>query len=244
MRIAICEDEEIFRKQIVREIEEYYHSLDVVTDAFSSGEELVKKYQEMLREGTRFGYDILFLDIEMKKMDGFETAKEIRKYGGAEILIYLTSHTELAMKGYEVEAFRFLAKPVEQEKLYEALDEIKKRLKKGKIIHLHTKDEEVRVEVSSILYVEAMRNDVYYHIKKHRNTDSEIIYKVRDKITRVEKELEVEGFFRCHRSYLVQLSEVEAYHSTELTIAGGITIPISRGKLEEFREALMGNIMG
>lgn len=51
MRIAVCEDEEIFRKQIVKEIEEYYHSLDVVVDSFSSGEELVNKYEKGKEEG-------------------------------------------------------------------------------------------------------------------------------------------------------------------------------------------------
>lgn len=239
MRIAVCEDEDIFRKQIVKEIEEYYHSLDVVVDSFSSGEELVKKYEKGKQIGEIPQYDILFLDIEMKRLDGFDTAKAIRAYGGKEILIYLTSHTELAMQGYEVEAFRFLAKPVEREKLWEALGELKKRLRKGKNIILHTKEEEVCVEVTSIMYVESMKNDVYYHVLEHRNTDCLKVYKVREKMVNVEKELLEEGFFRCHRSYLVQLAAVESYNNLELTLLGNVQIPISRGKQESFREALM-----
>ncbi|MCI8409273.1 MAG: response regulator transcription factor [Lachnospiraceae bacterium] len=239
MRIAVCEDEEIFRKQIVKEIEEYYHSLDVVVDSFSSGEELVKKYERGKEMGEIPQYDILFLDIEMKRLDGFDTAKAIRSYGGKEILIYLTSHTELAMQGYEVEAFRFLAKPVEQEKLWEALGELKKRLRKGKNIILHTKEEEVCVEVASIIYVESMKNDVFYHILEHRNTNCLKVYKVREKIANVEKELLEEGFFRCHRSYLVQLAAVESYNNLELTLSGNVQVPISRGRQEAFREALM-----
>lgn len=239
MRIAVCEDEDIFRKQIVKEIEGYYHSLDVVVDSFSSGEELVKKYEKGKEMGEIPQYDILFLDIEMKRLDGFDTAKAIRSYGGKEILIYLTSHTELAMQGYEVEAFRFLAKPVEREKLWEALGELKKRLRKGKNIILHTKEEEVCVEVTSILYVESMKNDVYYYVLEHRNTDCMKVYKVREKMSNVEKELLEEGFFRCHRSYLVQLAAVESYNNLELTLSGDVQIPISRGKQEAFREALM-----
>lgn len=239
MRIAVCEDEDIFRKQIVKEIEEYYHSLDVVVDSFSSGEELVKKYEKGKQIGEIPQYDILFLDIEMKRLDGFETAKAIRTYGGKEILIYLTSHTELAMQGYEVEAFRFLAKPVERKKLWEALGELKKRLRKGKNIILHTKEEEVCVGVTSIIYVESMKNDVYYHVLEHRNTDCLKVYKVREKMVNVEKELLEEGFFRCHRSYLVQLAAVESYNNLELTLTGNVQIPISRGKQKSFREALM-----
>ena len=243
MRIAVCEDEDIFRKQIVKEIEGYYHSLDVVVDSFSSGEELVNKYEKGKERGEIPQYDIIFLDIEMKRLDGFDTAKAIRAYGGREILIYLTSHTELAMQGYEVEAFRFLAKPVEREKLWEALEELKKRLKKGRNIILHTKEEEVCVEVSSIIYVEAMKNDVYYYLLGHKNTDCLQVYRVREKIANIEKELKVEGFFRCHRSYLVQLAAVESYNNVELTLSGNVRIPISRGKQQLFREALMHFIM-
>lgn len=243
MRIAVCEDEDIFRKQIVKEIDEYYHSLDVVVDSFSSGEELVKKYESGKEIGEIPHYDILFLDIEMRRLDGFDTAKAIRSYGGKEILIYLTSHTELAMQGYEVEAFRFLAKPVEREKLWEALGELKKRLRKGRNIILHTKEEEVCVEVTSIMYVESMKNHVYYHVLDHKNTDCLKVYKVREKIANVEKELFKEGFFRCHRSYLIQLAAVESYNNLELTLSGNVQIPISRGKQEAFREALMQGIL-
>lgn len=243
MRIAVCEDEEIFRRQIVKEIEDYYHSLDVVVDSFSCGEELVDKYRKGKEAGLVPQYDILFLDIEMKQLDGFNTAKAIRAYGGKEILVYLTSHTELAMEGYEVEAFRFLAKPVKREKLWEALEEIKKRLKKEKNIILHTKEEDICVEVSSILYVEAMKNDVYYYILEHKNTECLRTYKVRERIANVEKELQGEGFFRCHRSYLVQLAAVKSYNLLELTLSGDVQIPISRGKQEAFREALMNSVI-
>lgn len=194
------------------------------------------------KKGKLPQYDILFLDIEMKRLDGFETAKAIRGYGGKEILIYLTSHTEMAMQGYEVEAFRFLAKPVERKKLWEALGELKKRLQKEKNMILHTKEDDVCVDVSSVLYVEAMKNDVYYYVLGHRNTDCLQVYKVREKIADVEKKLQGEGFFRCHRSYLVQLAAVESYRNLELTLSGNVKIPISRGKQDAFRQALMQSI--
>ena len=63
MRIAVCEDETLFRAQIVTEIEKYYHSLDVIVDGFSSGEELIEKYEQGKQEGQLPHYDILFLDI-------------------------------------------------------------------------------------------------------------------------------------------------------------------------------------
>lgn len=86
MRIAICEDETLFRAQIVKEIEAYYHSLDVIVDSFSSGEKLIEKYEQGKQVGQLPHYDLLFLDIEMKQLDGFETAKRLRDYGGTTYL--------------------------------------------------------------------------------------------------------------------------------------------------------------
>ena len=242
MRIAVCEDETLFRAQIVTEIEKYYHSLDVIVDSFSSGEELIEKYEQGKQEGQLPHYEILFLDIEMKQLDGFETAKRLRAYGGKEVLIFLTSHTEMAMQGYEVNAFRFLGKPLEKDKLAEALSEIEHRFLQEKTILLHTSEQDVKVPVSSILYVESMKNDVYYYVLEHKNTDCLQVYKVREKIADVEEKLQGEGFFRCHRSYLVQLAAVESYRHLELPLSGNVKIPISRGKQDAFRQALMQSI--
>lgn len=242
MRIAVCEDETLFRAQIVKEIESYYHSLDVMVDSFSSGEELIEKYEQGRQSGQLPHYDILFLDIEMKRLDGFETAKRLRAYGGTEILIFLTSHTEMAMQGYEVNAFRFLGKPLEKEKLAEALDEIGRRFLQEKTILLHTSEQDIMVAVSSILYVESMKNDVYYYVLEHKNTDCVKTYKVRGTISEVEEQLSGNGFFRCHRSYLVQLMYMESYNSKEMILQTGITLPISRGKAGALKKALVETI--
>ena len=239
MRIAVCEDESLFRAQIVREIEAYYHSLDVVVDSFSSGEELIQKYEDGKQAGQFPRYEILFLDIEMKKLDGFETARRLREYGGREILIFLTSHTEMAMQGYEVNAFRFLGKPLEKAKLAEALEEVGKRFLQEKTILLHTSQEDIKVAISDILYVESMKNDVHFYVLEHRNTDCVKEHKVRSTITEVEEQLKGNGFFRCHRSYLVQLLHVETYTNKEVVLQNGSVLPISRGKAGALKSALV-----
>ena len=241
MRIAVCEDETIFRKQIIQEIEAYFQSYDVIIDAFSSGEELIKKYLDAQKEGKFLKYDLLFLDIEMKAIDGFETAKKVRSFGGEETILFLTSHTEFAMKGYEVAAFRFLAKPLEREKLREALGEFQKKMQEEKYMVLHTLEKDVCVSPAQILFVEAMKNYVYYCVTEADGVEQ--IYKVRDKIANVEEALKEEGFFRCHRSYLVQLQKVISYNNKELVMKNGACIPISRGQVQTFKEALMYKIM-
>lgn len=242
MKIAVCEDEALFRNRIVDEIEQYYHSLDVIVDSYESGEALIEKYEKGYKENKIPHYDILFLDIEMKKLDGFETAKKIRSFGGSELLVYLTSHTELAMQGYEVEAFRFLGKPLCREKLVEALQEAERKFLKEKTKVLHTTEQDILVSVGDILYAESMKNDIYYYVLEHKQTECVQIYKVREKITEAEQVLEAEGFFRCHRSYLIQLRHVVSYTNKEVTLQTGVVLPISRGKYPKLKEALIQNI--
>lgn len=107
MKLAICDDEIVFRKQLIESIDKYYKNysnLDIYE--FSSGEELLESYD------SGAVYDIVFLDIEMKDINGLDTAKIIRKYRRNEIIVFLTSHTKYAIDGYEVNALRFLEKPI------------------------------------------------------------------------------------------------------------------------------------
>ena len=122
MRIAICEDEQYFREQMQKELNTYYKSLDVLVCSFSSGEDLLKRMEQ-----SEAFFDLIFMDIEMPGMDGLETSTQIHNTHPDLPIILLTSHKELAMAGYEVDAFRFLDKPLKREKLYQALQAVEKQ---------------------------------------------------------------------------------------------------------------------
>ena len=113
MRIAIVDDESVFRKQITDSIHSLYGKGDVSCFHYADGKELIAAFE------NGFELDAVFLDIEMKQMDGMKTARIIRTYSDSIPIIFMTSHTEMAMDGYEVSAFRFLGKPVEMDKLRE-----------------------------------------------------------------------------------------------------------------------------
>ena len=123
MRLAIVDDESVYRNHIAELINVVYGAENVSCYLYSDGSEIVKSFEE------GFGFDAVFLDIEMKELDGMSTAKVIRKYSKDIPIIFLTSHTEMAMDGYEVDAFRFLSKPVKKDKLLETLNELEKKLK-------------------------------------------------------------------------------------------------------------------
>lgn len=113
MRIAVCDDEEACRMQVKNEVEKIL-GLDVVVDLYPSGRELLAGFE-------KFSYDIIFLDIEMPGMDGISLARKLRTKDGTVFLVFLTGHIEYALKGYEVNALRYLTKPVKEEKLKEVL---------------------------------------------------------------------------------------------------------------------------
>ena len=114
MRIAVCDDEERFRQDIRKHIDALYGSLDVVVDSFSGGKQLIDAFQ--IRP-----YDMVFLDIEMPEMDGITLAKKLRSISENIYIVFLTGHVEYALEGYEVNALRYLTKPVQESKLREVL---------------------------------------------------------------------------------------------------------------------------
>lgn len=114
IRIAICDDDSIGRG-LLQESLEYLlqeNNLQAEISSYCSG-------QELLREQNR--YDILFLDIRMPKINGIRTAEKYREWYEDTIIIFLTSYEDYVFEGYKVNAFRYLKKPMEQEKLREAL---------------------------------------------------------------------------------------------------------------------------
>lgn len=92
MRIAVCDDESVFVSQIKENIEAYYNNWEALIDTFFSGEEL-------LRATLTKKYDLIFLDIEMNGKDGLTVVRELHEIYPKLPIIFLTSHTELAMEG-------------------------------------------------------------------------------------------------------------------------------------------------
>ncbi len=218
MRIAIVDDESVFRKQITESIYSLYGKGDVSCFHYADGKELIAAFE------NGFELDAVFLDIEMKKMDGMETARAIRTYSDSIPIIFMTSHTEMAMDGYEVGAFRFLGKPVELEKLREALKDLEKKLKVEEKLALKVEGEEVIYPVSSLVYSEASNNFVRFVFS---GDTVETRMKFADAASLIDSVSA--DFFKCHRSYYINLGHVKKMGTAEVLMDNGDIIPISRG---------------
>ena len=231
MRIAVCDDERYFRDLITEKISEIYKDdIDMVIRTFEDGFDFLKNYYENIDT-----YDMIFLDIEMENINGIDTAKEIRKLNKDVNIVFLTSHDEFAKDGYEVNAFRYLSKPIQEDKLIEAIESIKKKSDSVKKILLSSKGEEILIKIKEIIYMEAQNKDIYIHTIHN-------IYNEKNNLTHYEEILKNYGFFRVHRSYLINLDFVKSFTSKEIVLDNEEKIYLSRLKYKTFKEHLYAYI--
>lgn len=224
MRIAICDDEKVHLEHTKNALEEAYKSLDLLVDVYSDS----KAFLECM---PKQNYDLVILDIEMPGMNGIETARRLRAYSDKTAIVFLTSHVEYAIEGYEVNALRYLTKPASVEKLSEVIIYLMEQEKKNKRLFIRDVEDMVAINVSDILYMEAQNQNIRIVTLKET-------YRNRYNLADYERELAVFGFFRIHRSYLVNLAHVMRISGREAHMQDGICLPVSRTREKKFREAL------
>ncbi|MDE7251370.1 MAG: LytTR family DNA-binding domain-containing protein [Acetatifactor sp.] len=230
MNIAICDDEKAIREQINELIEK--ENLGVCPEHYDSGDSL-------LAAGKQF--DIVFLDIQMDGTDGIETAKKLRErstLNGAEdtILIFITAIREYVFQAFDVAAFHYLLKPIEEDKFHEVFQRAKWELEKRKskrreTIFIKTRNRSFTLEKDSILYIESRAKKVAIH------TAGEVI-EAYASMNEMEGQLG-ESFYRCHRGYLVNMAYVAEYDSENITLNNGEYVYLAKEKYGEFVKAYM-----
>lgn len=226
MRIGICDDQPVCCERLKSQLEKYYRSLDVKMDAFGTGEQLIRAVEK-----DPYAYFCIFLDIEMPGKDGMETAEAVHGINGKLPVIFLTSHTEYAVRGYEVQAFRFLEKPVTDEALHRTLEAVRKTQEEGRKLRIRQDGKDRFLPVTEILYLKS--ENVYLVI--HTRQES---YLIRRKLADQRKELPETDFFQIHRSYIVNLSKVYGFDGKKVTLSDGTCLPVSRGKRAGFLDAV------
>ena len=225
MKIAICDDDWHMQQTLRLLIDEIYQDLDMLVDGFTSGEALLAAVQKQSQP-----YQLILLDIEMRGIDGIETAKRLRKLLPDCYLIFITSHDEFAVTGYEVAAFRYLVKPVQPEKLTEAISAVRAELSDHITLHVEDGPVEALLRVKDIYYIEAQDKRVRVVLKDTAFSD-------RRGIDEIERALAGEDFFRVHRSYLINFRYVARLDKNEILLVSGEQIPLSRLRKKAFKNA-------
>ncbi len=230
MRIAICDDEEIYRIELKALLDKLLINADYNIDTFDDGNRLSESFKSL-------PYDLVFLDIEMPAVDGITLAKKIRAVSEKVFIVFLTSHVEYAIEGYEVNALRYLTKPVDIEKLKEVIRYVQE--KQGNSRHLIIKEdgEELLIELNDIIYMESMNQNVRIVTSKGEHV---IRYNIGD----FEEQLKNDGFFRIHRGYLISLAKVKKLSKNDVIMEGDFVLPVSRSNVKALKDALYAYVEG
>lgn len=226
MNIAVVDDERVIRDQICGLIKKQKPTCRI--DAYSSGEEIAASEKR---------FDIVFLDIKMGGIGGIETARRLREKNSDLILIFVTGIREYVFDALDLYAFQYLLKPVSERKLSEVLNRaIKKAEKNTEKRELFIKAKKLTVDQADILYIESIGKKAAIHIVGTGKTLE--IYAALDEL---EKELD-KSFYRCHRSYIVNMSHIKEYSGDCITVTGGDRVYLTKKKYGEFKKAYMWHL--
>lgn len=220
MRLAICDDEVASQEKIVSCVEDYIteRKTDIEYEVFDRCAEL---------ESSIDGFDVFVLDYMMPETDGLAFARKIReKYDESKAVIFVTSFPEIVYDTFEVRTLRFLLKPLEKAKFFEAIDAYVQKNVCNKHIVFKNDEETNVINISDIFYFEVAGKELYVCLEKeqivcHRSISS------------VEEEMIPKGFFRVHRSYLVNLDKVKSFDKKTLELVNGERLPISARRYGE-----------
>lgn len=223
IHIAVCDDDYAFRDTLVLRLNNYAQSRnsEISVYPFSNGLEL------MISE---IRYDLIFLDYKMGIMNGLETAKKLRKKGLKCPIVFVTSFNEIVYDVFEVNAFRFLTKPVEQEALEKTMDDFIDQYKNSKVVSFTSNGRAVSLSSGEIVYIEGKGKGCVVH------TDDEA-YPVLQSINLFSEGLP-ENFFRCHRNFSVNLEAVDGVENASVRLRNGGSIKLERGKHIALKAAL------
>ena len=228
IRIAVCDDSPEFLQQAVNMVERWSEESEVPAEIyrFDNGDALLAK-------NAVTHMDIIFLDIIMPLQSGIDTAKELRQSDKAVKIIFLTSSPEFALDSYEVKAQDYLLKPVTYEKVKETLTECSHTFEEEpKNIVLKTAFGYQKLYFHDMEYAEAQNKRVVFYLRTGKTVESaESLHYLEDRLCLND------GFFKCHRSYLVYLPNVDHFNMTEIITKSGRSIPIARGYGKAFKEA-------
>ena len=228
LRVGLCDDDKGYMEELTDMVRQWAKENKLKIELFSCD-----NGDKLLAQSAASHMDIVILDIVMPLLNGMDTARELRAQDTAVKLIFLTSSPEFALESYEVRAQDYLLKPVSYDRLREALDACCQMLcAEPKNMVLKTSFGFQKLYFGDVEYAEAQNKRVVFHLRTGREVDTpEPLHSLEDKL------VSEDGFFKCHRSYLVYLPNVDHFNSTEIIMRSGRCVPIARGYAKAFHEA-------
>ncbi len=230
--IAVCDDEVMECSRMATKIRGILDEMEVpcTIRQFYSGRELLQSSET---------FDIIFLDIIMDGLDGMKTARLVREKAFDKLLVFISASRDYVFDAYDVEAFQYLLKPVEDKKLKSVLRKaVRKTEERSQVFIIVSRERQKK---------KLFLDDIYYFEIRGRMIDAHGrggIFSYYEQIGLLERELQGKGFVRCHKSYLVNLKYVDVYNRQELVLDNGERIAIAKRRYEAFCEAILKYMRG
>ena len=223
MKIAVCDDEKAAREHIVSLVKEQIQDAEIMT--FATGEEMLK---------VQSTFDISFLDVEMKEISGMDVANHIRQeeQGNTKsIIIFVTGYEKYMNSAFDVSAFHYLLKPIDEEKFCSvfrrALNELYAAEERTKrYILVRNSGTQQKVYIKDIYYIESANKKVIIHTRTG----------ILDSYGKMDEweQMTGSGFYRCHRCYLVNMEKIVSYNADTIKVANGDKLILAQKKYNDF----------
>lgn len=225
--VSICEDELCFASRLRALLDEYgrLNGVSFSVLSFSSGEQLLASRQLA---------DLILLDIKLPGCDGMDVARRLRALGSGCQVVFITAYPAFVFRAFDVDALHFIVKPVTAETLFPVLDKAVRRIASdsGKTLPVSNGIRAVRIPLRDILFCDALNHRITVHTQADAFSFSGTLDAVQDQLD--------DRFFRCHRSFLVNLDHIAAVQPGSAVVTGGGEVPVARRKQRELAGRLLG----
>ena len=230
--VVLCDDD----KRIAAQMEYFFHASTsfIKFQVVATGERLL----ELIKEGQAF--DIFVIGNMLKKNNGIMIAKELRSLGIQSEIIFISGIDCYFYDAFEVEAFRFIKKPLDWNVFKNSIQQVIERINKNNKYFFYKKENVInKIAIDDILYFESSRRMIDV-VTVHGT------YSYYDRLDTVEAHISQKncGFMRIHKSYLVNSYHIAKYEYSKLHLSNGESLPISENKRIQVRQLFLDYIDG
>ena len=220
LKIAICDDVksyiDILEKNVL--VWAAQNGINVIVKKFDGGKPLLHCIDD---NGM---FDLIFLDVKLKRMSGLEIAAKIREHDYITAIVFISQYDDYYKEAYNVHPFHFLSKPISQNLINDVMDSfMRMKMRDKETYSFSVNKAQYTLHLSDILYFGSERRQVYAVCEDET-------YMFYGKLNDVQKQLENKNtrFIRIHQSYLVNMKYIREYHYTDVIMSNGDILLISR----------------
>lgn len=225
-QIALCEDRDEDRlkaKAAIKQVMKERGLAYAITD-FWSGE-------GFLRHAKPYMFDIAFFDVEMRRINGIETAKRLRKIDHSVVIVFFTAHKDYVFSCFPAEPLQYLVKPLDyatfRQTLIKAIQKVDEN--KQQCYSFSFNGISYRIQLKDILYFCSRGRTIEVYCSSGN-------YKFYAKLNEIEKDPLLIGFIRSHQSFLVNLDHICRITNDEIMLFSGENLPVSKGRAKKVRD--------